>query len=79
MNITLYTNSEEISDDEWKPLIDQLSSNNRLVPQEARRKLVNLGRKAETSLIRTLSAAHSGLRWEAVVVLGEIGDPHPTL
>jgi HEAT repeat protein len=75
MNATIETNSEGFSDNELKLLIDQLSSNARPARQDARRKLVNLGVKAEAHLIQALSISNSDIRWEAVVVLGEIGDP----
>jgi HEAT repeats len=75
MNATLLRHPEGSSDDELNPLIDQLSSNDGTVRQEARRKLVNLGRYAEAALIQTLSSAKSDVRWEAAVVLGEIGGP----
>ncbi len=59
MIATLHPNSEGFSDDELHRLIDQLSSNNGLERQEARRKLVNYGRNAEAPLMQTLAGAKS--------------------
>jgi HEAT repeat protein len=74
MNATTNLNSEVFSDDELERLIDQLSSNKGQERQEARRKLVNFGLNAVPRLVQTLSTANNNARWEAAVVLGEIGD-----
>lgn len=75
MNANILTNSEVYSDTELRTWIDQLSAEDGLKRQAARRTLVNIGEKAESSLIQTLFRGNRNARWGAAVALGEIGSP----
>jgi HEAT repeat protein len=74
MNASIHPNTADFSEDELQTLIDQLSLNDGLERQEARRKLVNMGASATALLVQTLSSTNSEARWQAAVALGEIGD-----
>lgn len=56
-------------------LIAALRSEDGMVREHARTKLVALGRPAATSLIQLLSDDHEQVRWEAAKALSEIRDP----
>jgi sporulation protein YlmC with PRC-barrel domain len=56
-------------------LIEKLNNDDGLVNQRIREKLVQVGRPAVPALISALSSPSERIRWEATMVLGQIGDP----
>ncbi len=56
-------------------LITRLESKDGLVRENARVKLVNIGKDAVPSLINMVSSKNDDTRWEAVKALGQIADP----
>lgn len=61
-------------DVEVELLISELRSNDHLVSQQARRKLVKMGSRAVERLVRELSSSRQWVRWEAAKALGQIAD-----
>jgi HEAT repeat protein len=58
-----------------RDLIKKLNSRDELVIPEVRKKLTSIGKPAVPYLISALASSSDHLRWEATIVLGEIGDP----
>src|SRR5208337_4736626 len=56
-------------------LIEDLQSNDGLLRQSAREKLVSMGRGVVSALENLVSHKDASLRWEAVKALGHIADP----
>jgi HEAT repeat protein len=56
-------------------LLDRLADRDGLQRQEARERLVAIGRPAVPHLIKALQSPNERVRWEATKALGEIRDP----
>jgi HEAT repeat protein len=56
-------------------LIGKLNNYDGLNHQKTRKKLIQIGKPAVPYLIPALSSPSEHLRWEATLILGEIGDP----
>lgn len=60
------------------PLINELTCDDVIACQNARRSLVDIGQQAVPSLIGALKDRREWVRWEAARALGEIGGPQAT-
>jgi HEAT repeat protein len=60
---------------ELNSLIDELTCDDVLQCQRARRKLVSMGRASVAALINALGSPGKQVRWEAAKALGQIGGP----
>ncbi len=67
-----------MSEQEIESLINELTCDNIIRCQKARRSLVTLGYKAVPSLIKALDSKKEWVRWEAAKALSQIGDPAAT-
>jgi HEAT repeat protein len=56
-------------------LVEELTCNDVIKCQKARRSLVAVGHQAVPSLVKALKSKKEWVRWEAAKALGQIGDP----
>jgi len=69
------TRSDLQLEDQLSTLIANLGDDNGLVRQQARLMLMYIGRNSIPALLVALTSDNVQTRWEAVQILGELGDP----
>jgi hypothetical protein len=69
-----YNEGDVMSNQEIPSLVDELTCDNLIICQKARRALVEIGHDAVPYLIQALKSKKEWVRWEATKALGQIGD-----
>jgi HEAT repeat protein len=67
-----------MSSQEIPSLITELTCDDFITCQKARRSLVKIGHEAVPHLVQALGSRKEWVRWEAAKALGQIGDPSAT-